>query len=749
MFYEENQDTVQEKLLEVQKEIQDGILGFTKNTEKSSEKLEALMKEQKQQQLIPFTQKLYQFLDLDAVQSYDILCYYLVNEYRGSASSLANFVSSESLMIKLLSDIWFYYSLERMVLLKVTKNILEFSNSTEHPYSNAFKTVLDKIGMDKLRKSYIDQFEILVKDTMPVKTLPGDIFNSTQKLQSLSERKHREMNEILQIILLTCHYDAIKPDELKKLIELFKFHSFGKQNQCLSPSNEFHNELVRKITYSEIAVLLVALNTTSPPSLDWMNEIVEKLDDQIVQMHHYPEHGPILIIWMLFKYAASNKAAGQLGSRAVQLNVFDFLHKMVTHKMFRDKSIICRIVYKCIYDHLSFLCELFDTDGSMAQHPKIFELFSQLLTSPAIAKEFCKAEDSPIRSLFNSALEKFPFEFIPLSLIAKSLTSAHSVSNAYILDTIQNLPIYTEILNNPAFELRQSEDEEEYVLENDYQPFPKIMDFIIRKGTKVAVIETKSRSFVHFRTKLNYFNVLHHEINELMCNIQSYSEITEDRVQRLECGIQYLTATIKRIDNPNNITNEMIHPTEMVFDILNKLRVLQNPPIELMAACINVSAELIRCYGNVIFPRVINLNITPSVNAIHKDYKSYANGMNYESGLVGYYLMNIERVSGQYSFLKAYMQFLKNHTKLALDTIYTVELPGLLFMLREIFVHAHSWRFENEQDKFDIFIFIFEYILDILQMPNELLKEDKARQLLRNICVYSLLNMDNGITLLR
>lgn len=70
-------------------------------------------------------------------------------------------------------------------------------------------------------------------------------------------------------------------------------------------------------------------------------------------------------------------------------------------------------------------------------------------------------------------------------------------------------------------------------------------------------------------------------------------------------------------------------------------------------------------------------------------------------------------------------------------------------MLREIFVHAHSWRFENEQDKFDIFIFIFEYILDILQMPNELLKQDKARLLLRNICVYSLLNMDNGITLLR
>lgn len=72
-----------------------------------------------------------------------------------------------------------------------------------------------------------------------------------------------------------------------------------------------------------------------------------------------------------------------------------------------------------------------------------------------------------------------------------------------------------------------------------------------------------------------------------------------------------------------------------------------------------------------------------------------------------------------------------------------------MFLLREIFPNAHQWRFENEQDKYDIYIFILQYLFDVLQLSNEQVKDDKARSTLRNICIYSLLNLENGITLLR
>lgn len=675
-FYNENQDVIKKKLLGVQKEIQDGLSTFNKPSTDANAKLEKMLKDKKQEKLIPFTQKLYQFLDLDVTQSYDILCYYLVNEYRGSASSLQNFMSSESLMIKLLSDIWFYYSLERMVLLKVTKCIIEYHNSDEHPYADAFKTVLDQIGFGSLRKSYIDQFEALVKDIQQTKLLLGDIFNNPQKAQLWSERKHREINEVLQIIIMTCHFDRIKPAELKKLVELFKLHSFGKHNQFLSPTNEYHNELVRKVTYNEIALLTVALSTTNLESIGWMEEIVNELDEQLSSMHHYPEHGPILMSWMLFKFASkSNETTtdhygtyGKLGSRAVQLNVFDFLHKMLTHRMLKDESLVSKIITRCIYDNLSFLCELFNADGSMQNHPKIFELFSEVLKSPIIARDFCKSEENPIRTLFNSAVEKFPFEFIPLSLIAKSLASASKLSCKWILDLVQNLEIYTEQPNDPIYELRKinsndSDDDDAYELVIDYQPYKKIDNFMIAAGTRAVVREVKGRMFVHFITKLNYFNALHNEINEMMSSIMNYSEIRESRVQRLEAGISFLAATIKRIDDPSGITNEMIHPTEMVFDILSKFKTMQEPSLDLMAKCLDVCAELIGSFGDEIFRRFINLHIAPSVNVIHQDFRSYANGIGYKSGLVGFYLINIERVSGRYSFLKSYLNFLKSYTK--------------------------------------------------------------------------------------
>ncbi|CRL03548.1 CLUMA_CG016201, isoform A [Clunio marinus] len=749
-FYNENQDVIKKKLLELSKEIEMGLYAFKKPTSDSNGRVEKLLKDKHQQKLIPFTKKLYQFLDLDVNQSYEILCYYLVNEYRGSASSLQNFVSSESLMIKLLSDIWFYYGLERMVLLKVTKCIVEFHDSNDHPYRDAFKAVIEKIGFKDLLVSHINQLEALINDIQHVKFLVGDYFNSPQKLQSWSERKHREMIEVLQIIGLCCHFEKIQPENVERLVNLFRNHSFGKQNQFLNPANSLHSDLIQKVTFNEVSCLMIILSTTNVESLTWMEEIINKLDETIIGMHNYPEHGPILISWMLFKFASkSNETTtdhfavyGKLGSRAVQLGVFEFLYNMLQHKMFNDKSLLAKNIVRCLYDNLSFLCELFNTDGSISHHPKLFELFSEILKSPEIAKEFCKTEENPIRSIFNSALEKFPVELTPFSLIVTSLAGASNMSHKWILNYVQNLPVYTEQPIDPLYELRRAvddEDEDAYILLNDYQPFKKINEFVIETGTKAIVREQKNRMFVHFFVNTNYFHVLHNEINDIMYSFQNFSAIHESQIKRLEVVLKFLSTIIKRIDGPDDITNEMIHPTEMVFDLLVKFMTFQSPPIDLMAICIDVCTELLSYFGDEITRRFINLKIAPSITSQNLDYKSYANGTGFESGLVGNYLINFERHSGRYSFLKAYLMIDPS----------LVELPGLIFLLREIFVHANGWHYENEQDRMDIFILVLEHVHDILTLPKDIIKSNQKKQLLRDICVYSLLNLEMSVALLK
>jgi nuclear pore complex protein Nup188 len=686
-FYNENQEVVKKKLLDLHEEIRDGVKIFKKPKPDAVEEVEKLLKENGQTKLIPFVRKLQKYLDLDVNQSYNILCYYLVNEYRGSASSLQNFVSNESQMIKLLNDIWFYYTLERMVLLKVVKCILEYHQSTDHPYHQAFKAVIDKIGLAALRKSLIEQFEETLKDVQQIKFLPGDIFNSPQKLQSWSERKHREMNEILQMILLATSFDSIKAEEIQNLLDLFRSHSYGKQNQYLNALSNAHIDMIQKVTYSEVAVLMVALSTNSENSV-WVNEVIKKLDDKITGMQHYQEHGPILLSWMLFKFASKKSESttpeqfnsyGKLGARAVQLNVFENLHKMITHRQYKDKSMLSKTIVQCVCDNLTMLCELFNADGSMAQHPMIFELFSEVLKSSAIAKEFCKNEESPLRTLFNAAVEKFPYDFVPLSLISKSLSLASVQSNNWILQFLHNLPVYAEQPNDPLYELRKCYDTEEdsYALLNDYRPFVKINEFVIPADNSAIVREEKGRMFVYFLTKLNYFHALRNEMHELLNSIVTYAEIQPAKLSRLESGISLLAAIIKRTDSPEDITNEMIHPTEMVFDILEKLKGCQHPALELMAACLNVCAELMATFSDEVFRRFINLNIGPIVTVTHRDFKAYSNGNGFESGLIGFFLIKMESSAGRYSFLKAYFNFLKKCAKVC------------CFCLINFFIHLH------------------------------------------------------------
>lgn len=83
------------------------------------------------------------------------------------------------------------------------------------------------------------------------------------------------------------------------------------------------------------------------------------------------------------------------------------------------------------------------------------------------------------------------------------------------------------------------------------------------------------------------------------------------------------------------------------------------------------------------------------------------------------------------------------------NSIYSIELPGLIFLLREVLVHANSWHYECEQDKMDIFIFVFEYLHDVLTTSSDVVFEDPSRKLLRNVCVYSLLNQDQSVSLLK
>lgn len=215
--------------------------------------------------LVPFIDKLTQYLDCGKAQTWNIFCGYLQNEYNGSIELLLNYLKTETNTIKLLQRIWDYQSLERMTQLKIVKNLLEFYKSSGHPFADEYKHALNEIGLPELRKSYIDQLKQLIKAEPAFKYSHGELFNVHSKLVSWTERKLRETGEILQILLLIVDRDNILANEFRVLVDLFKSHSFGRQQPYLDLTNNIlHKDLVSKITYGEVAVFMKCIdaNTT-------------------------------------------------------------------------------------------------------------------------------------------------------------------------------------------------------------------------------------------------------------------------------------------------------------------------------------------------------------------------------------------------------------------------------------------------------------------------------------------------------
>lgn len=176
------------------------------------------------------------------------------------------------------------------------------------------------------------------------------------------------------------------------------------------------------------------------------------MDKDIVQLHQNPEHGPILLSWMLMNFQLIELRAEnpefqkfqQYGTKATKLGVFGYLQQLISHPMFRDQSLIADIACRTVYNLLAFMCEIFDSDRAVIQHKNILELLCELLKNPNIASKFYTNSEGGAQSLFKTTIESFPVDFISLSMIAHSLTSTTYAPAAYVSYQM----IYLEMLIN-------------------------------------------------------------------------------------------------------------------------------------------------------------------------------------------------------------------------------------------------------------------------------------------------------------
>lgn len=80
------------------------------------------------------------------------------------------------------------------------------------------------------------------------------------------------------------------------------------------------------------------------------------------------------------------------------------------------------------------MCENFDCDGSVSHYPFVYELCSELLSVKFIAMDFLAniEKGNGITTIWNSAVEMFPYEFNALSQICDSLAKCGDPCHQFV-----------------------------------------------------------------------------------------------------------------------------------------------------------------------------------------------------------------------------------------------------------------------------------------------------------------------------
>lgn len=438
-------EKVKAKLMGLKEELKNGLLHFKPPSSDSESKLDQLLKDARQEKLLPLTKYIQKYLNLDANQTWTTLCTYLVNEYKGSPSSLASFVANETNKWKLITDIWNYYSLDRMIILKLMKNLLEFQREAKHPYQTVYFEVLESIGLKELKDKVIDQLTTALEDDVEYQALSIlDQQHEMTKLDLLFTRKLREINELIQILILIGHTEGQSaPEELNMLLKVFKNSAFLQKSRYQSEGNI--GLLLQKIEHSKVILLLLFIQNCPENPASWNGKALKAIDESITTSHQYADSGPVLLAWMVknLKMLAIdetlriNARSYQLcGANAIQLNVFKYLLTLLTAKTFQNRppNLLAITARQLVYSVLNEMCDLFDADGSVGHHNFIYDLVAELLTTSSIAVDFIKRynEDNPggCVSLYNTAIELFPVTMIQISKMASALASSGTKSGS-------------------------------------------------------------------------------------------------------------------------------------------------------------------------------------------------------------------------------------------------------------------------------------------------------------------------------
>ncbi|XP_033311320.1 nucleoporin NUP188 homolog [Bombus bifarius] len=739
---------VEDEIKKETKLLKEGLLFFKPYTEAS---LQNIPKNDPSPRMYELISKLAPLLNLDAIITWDLVCNFIKYEYRNCAETFASQLIDFTSMKALIDDIWEFYYSERMTVIKCLKLMVEYKDKG-HRYQKEFAKFFDDVLFGVLLESIRKQIEALKTVNPPIRSQ----LCTEEYLHRLYNSSLIEMRELLHILTVIIHDIHIAETEFMKFYE-----SIGGEPRRLAStkSHEDKKAIARKIKeiqYSQAALFLVTLDVRKHPNMEeWIQSVRKSMQETFEQKcirDNSPQDSPLFLSWMLANYAIDPENIDTMnrfrpfGIKAIQLNVFHYLQDLMNSEMICEKTHYAEIVRSSVYNLLTLVCAFVDEDKLNALND-IFNAVAATIQFSETAARFWEERNDGLWLIYKFAAEQFPYEFEPLTNIAIGLASASELSAERIameLDNLQSLTLEIPRQRDHNKPLRPYE-QECTIHKNSYT----ILEGCPRENIRILSSE---REVVIFRQKASYWDALHHKIEQLFSQaggrITGTNEMNKNLPEHVSQGLKLLKTLAKR----TWIRQSMVIPAELSFEIINRFSYPVLPEekmyiYKIVAACIGISSELVLEYPEEILSRM-RAGVYPRFNNRYQKTLDFAEAVSFDGGIIASWLSAIETIAHSYPILNAYLDILSKYLirKYNEEALYTIEIPGMVFLLQGVLPKLDSWYFDLDAERTDLWLKSMFCLHRALE--SSLPKED-IRNELQLVVAYSLLYLEPRHALLK
>ncbi|KAK7813597.1 hypothetical protein U0070_000647 [Myodes glareolus] len=698
------------------------------------------------------------FLGLDEEQSVQLLQCYLQEDYRGTRDSLKTVLQDERQSQALTLKIADYYYEERTCILRCVLHLLTYFQDERHPYRAEYADCVDKLEKELVVK-YRQQFEELYRMEAPTWETHGNLMTERQVSRWFVQCL-REQSMLLEIIFLYYAYFEMSPSDLLVLTKMFKEQGFGSRQTNRHLVDETMDPFVDRIGYFSALILVEGMDIESlhKYALDDRRElhqfaqdglICQDMDRVMLTLGDIPHHAPVLLAWALLRHTLnpeeSSSVIRKIGGTAIQLNVFQYLTRLLRSLASGGNDCTTSTACMCVYGLLSFALTSLELH-TLGNQQDVIDTACEVLADPSLPELFWGTEPtSGLGIILDSVCGMFPHLLSPLLQLLRALVSGKSTAKK-VYSFLDKMSFYNELHKHKPHDVLSHEDGTLWRRQTPKLLYPLggQTNLRIPQGTVGQVMLDDRAYLVRWEYSYSSWTLFTCEI-EMLLHVVS----TADVIQHCQRVKPIIDLVHKVISTDLSIADCLLPITSRIYMLLQRLTTVISPPVNVIASCVNCLTVLAARNPAKVWTDLRHTGFLPFVAhpVSNMTQMISAEGMN--AGGYGNLLMNSEQPQGEYGVTVAFLRLVTTLVKGQLGSTQSQGLvPCVMFVLKEMLPSYHKWRYNSHGVRELIGCLILELIHAILNLCQETDLHSSHTPSLPSLCICSLAYTEAGQTVI-